>query len=73
MPPDVTQSFKLQGPDIKNCGAEPEAMLRLIISEHCLLYKNMQPLEIDRQEQMCPAQMAYWAKNYVTGLIRAAH
>jgi len=33
----------------------------------------MQPFETDRQEQLCPTQTAYWAKNYVTTLIRAAH
>jgi len=24
-------------------------------------------------DQLCPTQMAYWAKNYVTVFIRAAH
>jgi len=33
MYPNVTQSFKLQRPDLKNCRAE--AMLRLFIAEHC--------------------------------------
>jgi len=33
MYPNVTQSFKLQRPDLKNCRAE--AMFRLLIGEHC--------------------------------------
>jgi len=33
MYPNVTKSFKLQRPDLKNCRAE--AMLRLFIAEHC--------------------------------------
>jgi len=33
MLPDVTQSFKLQRPDLEICKAE--AMLRLFIAEHC--------------------------------------
>jgi len=32
MPPNVTQSFKLQIPDLESCRAE--AMLRLFIAEH---------------------------------------
>jgi len=31
--PNVTQSFKLQRPDLKSCTVE--AMLRLFIAEHC--------------------------------------
>jgi len=31
--PNVTQSFKLQRPELENCRAE--AMLRLFIAEHC--------------------------------------
>jgi len=33
MLPNVTQSFKLQRPDLKSCRAE--AMFRLFIAEHC--------------------------------------
>jgi len=33
MYPNVTQNFKLQRPDFKNCRAE--TMLRLFIAEHC--------------------------------------
>jgi len=33
MLPNVTQSFKLQRPDLESCMAE--AMLRLFIAEHC--------------------------------------
>jgi len=32
MPPNVTQSFKIQRPDLESCRAE--AMLRLFIAEH---------------------------------------
>jgi len=33
MPPNVTQSFKLQRRNLESCRAE--ALLRLIIAEHC--------------------------------------
>jgi len=33
MLPNVTQSFKLQRPDLESCTAE--AMSRLLIAEHC--------------------------------------
>jgi len=33
MLPNVTQSFKLQTPDLESCRAE--AMLRLFVAEHC--------------------------------------
>jgi len=32
-----------------------------LVKVHCNVY------------QLCPTQMAYWAKNYVTVLARAAH
>ena len=43
MPPDVTQSFELQRPDLESFTAE--VMLRLSLSI-VLLYKNVQPFEI---------------------------
>jgi len=52
VPLNVTQSFKLQRPDLESYRAE--AMLRLSI---VLLYKNMQPFERDRQE-LCVIQKA---------------
>jgi len=51
MLPHVTQSFKLQRPNLESFRAE--AMFRLFIAEQCfthLLYKNMQPFKRDRQE-----------------------
>jgi len=50
MPPNVTQSFKLQRPDLENCRAE--AMLRLFIAEHCftavvLKLGSIEPLRFD--------------------------
>jgi len=50
MLPNVTQSFKIQRPDLESRRAE--AMLRLFIAEHysTQLCKNMQPFERDRQE-----------------------
>jgi len=33
----------------------------------------MTAISIYNLDQLCPAQMAYWAKNYVTALARAAH
>jgi len=50
MLPDVTQSFKLERPHLESCTDRAEAMLRLFIAEHFLLYKHMQPFERDRQE-----------------------
>jgi len=48
MPPNVTQSFKLQRPDLKVVGLKlcSDCLSLSIV----LLYKNMQPFERDRQE-----------------------
>jgi len=55
MLPNVTQSFRLQRPNIESCG--DAAMLRLLTAELSIVLpcKSIQPFERDRQG-MCVIQ-----------------
>jgi len=68
-PPNVSQSFELQRPDIESCRAE--VMLRLSLSI-VLRYKNMQPFETRDQELWLPDHLKFFQGHFVFQEIRTA-